>query len=243
MDTDATSAATLTVGLSDETATRPRRGGQLRDLIEAAIASGDFPPGMRLEETALAQRFNVSRTPVREALLQLASTGLVEMRPRQGAVVASLTLQDMMEMFEVMAELEALCAELAARRITEAELTTLRALHESCRALAEAGDPDRYYEENRRFHEVIYGASRNRFLEEQTRTIRNRVGAYRRIQLHHRGRLQRSWGEHDEVVQAIAAGDAQAAREATRRHVAVQGDTFMDFIATLPPSYMRTQAG
>jgi len=222
---------------------RGNRTDRLRERIEQAIVSGEYPPGYRLEETLLAQRFNVSRTPVREALMQLASVGLVEIRPRQGAVVASLTVQDILEMFEVMAELEALCVELAARRITAEELGELERLHASCRRLAEAQDPDAYYPENRRFHEAIYAASRNRFLEEQTRTIRNRVAPYRRLQLRHRGRLMKSWNEHDAILRAIKAGDGKAAREAMRGHVSVQGDTFMDFVSTLPPAYIRMDVG
>lgn len=236
--------------MTDAGDSRPPRNGEargnrtdhLRESIEQAIVSGEFPPGYRLEEALLAQRFNVSRTPVREALMQLASTGLVEIRPRQGAVVASLTVQDIMQMFEVMAALEGLCVELAARRMTSGELAELERLHVNCHALAAAGDPDGYYEENRRFHEAIYTASRNSFLEETTRSIRNRVAPYRRLQLRHRGRTQKSWAEHDAIVQAIRAGDGPAARAAMTAHISVQGDTFMDFLSTLPPAYIRMGA-
>ena len=116
---------------------RQNRADQLRDLIEEDIASGRLPPGSRLEESALAERFNVSRTPVREALAQLASAGLVEMRPRQGAVVAVLSLDNIIEMFEVMADLEALCAELCARRMTPEEQARLQAAHERCAAVSD----------------------------------------------------------------------------------------------------------
>lgn len=221
---------------------RGNRTDQLRDRIEQAIISGEYPPGFRLEEPLLAQRYNVSRTPVREALMQLASAGLVEIRPRQGAIVASPTVQDILEMFEVMASLEGLCVELAARRITAEELAELEQVHERCGALAAAGDPDGYYAENRRFHEALYAASRNRFLEETTRSLRNRVAPYRRLQLRHRGRTQRSWAEHGAILEAIRSGDGPGARAAMMAHIAIQGDTFMDFLSSLPPAYIRLGA-
>ena len=101
---------------------------QLRESIEEAIATGDLPPGARLDEAELIARFDVSRTPVREALLQLAAAGMVEMRPRHGAVVAKISLPRLIEMFEVMAELEAMSSRLAARRMDAQELEALRAL-------------------------------------------------------------------------------------------------------------------
>lgn len=224
---------------NDRTDGRQNRADQLRVLIEEDIASGRLPPGSRLEESALADRFNVSRTPVREALAQLASAGLVEMRPRQGAVVATLSLEDIVEMFEVMANLESLCAELCARRMSAADHASLLALHRRCEEVIESGDTDAYYEANRRFHEAIYAGSHNRHLEEMTRSLRNRVAAYRRIQLRHPGRLRASWKEHDSIVQAILAGDAERARDLTKGHIAIQGDTFTDFMALLRVSRLN----
>ncbi|MFD1625553.1 GntR family transcriptional regulator [Azospirillum griseum] len=212
---------------------RQNRADQLRDLIEEDIASGRLAPGSRLEESALAERFNVSRTPVREALAQLASAGLVEMRPRQGAVVAVLSLDNIIEMFEVMADLEALCAELCARRMTPEEQARLQAAHERCGAVSDNGDVEAYYQANREFHDIIYIGSHNRHLEEMTRALRNRVSSYRRLQLRHPGRMRRSWAEHDAIVRAIIAGDPAAARDITKRHIAIQGDTFTDFLAAL----------
>src|SRR6266496_92169 len=94
----------------------------LREAIEDKIATGAFPPGMRLDETELTQKFGVSRTPLREALIQLSSMGIVSIRPRRGAVVADVTPQRLLEMFEVMGELEVMCARLAARRMSDAEI-------------------------------------------------------------------------------------------------------------------------
>src|SRR5256886_17415239 len=95
------------------------RAEKLREAIEESIATGAFAPGMHLEETELAQRFGVSRTPLREALIQLSSMGIVALRPRRGAAVAELTPPRLPDMFEAMAELGAMCGRLAARRLSD----------------------------------------------------------------------------------------------------------------------------
>lgn len=225
--------------MNDRAEPKRSRATHLRELLEAEIASGKLPPGSRLEELALAERFQVSRTPVREALAQLASAGLVETRPRQGAVVATLSVQNIIDRFEVMANLEAQCAELCARRMTAAGHRQLLDMHQRCAEVIESGDSDAYYEANRRFHEVIYAGCGNGYLEEMTRSLRNRVSSYRRIQLRHPGRLRKSWEEHDAIVRAILAGDADTAREATKRHIAIQGDTFTDFMALLRSAQLQ----
>lgn len=233
-------------GVSAKT-TKPKRDAvrlaeELRLALEDEIVSGVLAPGERLDETGLAQRFGVSRTPVREALLQLASAGLVEMRPRQGAIVAGITVQRLLQMFEVMAEMEALCARLAARRMTPAERAALERAHKACRAPAAGDDAEAYYKANRMFHEKLYAGAHNDYLEESTRTLRNRLSSYRRFQLHQPGRIAQSLAEHEAVVAAILAGDADRAAEAMRAHVAVQGDVFTDLVSLLPPRYLQAAA-
>jgi DNA-binding GntR family transcriptional regulator len=216
-----------------------RLAEDLRCRLETEIFSGVLLPGERLDETGLAKRFGVSRTPVREALLQLASSGLIEMRPRQGAVVATITVQSLVQMFEVMAELEAMCARLAARRTTPAERAAIEAAHKACKKAAAGRDPGPYYEANRAFHETLYAGARNGYLEEKTRHLRNRLNGYRRFQLHQPGRIAQSLAEHDAVVEAIVAGNAEAAENAMRAHVTIQGDVFSDLISLLPPRYLQ----
>src|SRR5690554_6707136 len=122
-----------------------RRSEYLRETIEERIATGEYGPGMRLDESELAEEFGVSRTPIREALIQLDSEGLVEMRPRRGAVVVEVSPQRLCEMFEVMAELEAMCARLAARRLTPADREQLVAVHEESQRVLDGGDPNAYF--------------------------------------------------------------------------------------------------
>ncbi len=211
----------------------------LRDRLEGEILSGQRPPGSRLDESKLAQHFGVSRTPVREALRELAAADLVVLRPRQGAVVATVTVTQLLHMFEVMAELESFCAKLAARRMSAEERDQLLQVHEDCRELAEKGEAHAYYDANRRFHEVIYAGTHNTYLEETTRNMRNRLQPYRRFQLHHPGRTMKSWKEHRAVIDAILDGNAEAAATAMSHHVTIQGDVFTDLISALPESYVH----
>src|SRR5471030_2433218 len=161
----------------------------LREAIEEMIAVGALSPGEHLDETELATRFGVSRTPIRETLIQLASMGLVVIRPRRGAIVAELGPQQLVEMFEVMSELEATCGRLAARRMTPEEQQVLLDAHRACKDACEAQEPDDYYYKNELFHEAIYAGSHNQFLIEQARNLYRRLRPYRRLQLRVRDRL------------------------------------------------------
>ena len=120
------------------------------------MLSGEFTPGQRLDEATLAERFGVSRTPVREALRQLSSTGLIESRPRRGAIVATATSAQLEALFGAMAEIEAVCARLAAMSMTPIERRRLQNLHESMAALARRGDRDDYVAANVAFHIGVY---------------------------------------------------------------------------------------
>jgi DNA-binding GntR family transcriptional regulator len=206
---------------------------RLRDEIENEILTGLFPPGHRLDEMALANRFGVSRTPIREALLQLSAAGLIEVRPRRGAAVASVGAERLIEMFEVMAEIEGLAGRLAARRHTDADMNAIMETHDACRRAAGAGDSDAYYYENERFHYAIYHASHSQFLIEQCTALHRRLKPYRRLQLRVRNRVARSFAEHEQVVAALMAGNEEAAGRALHDHVAIQGERFGDFIASL----------
>lgn len=209
---------------------RLRRATRLRDQLEQEIVTGRRRPGERLDETRLAVRFKVSRTPVREALLQLASTGLVELRPRRGAFVAESSVTSLVEMFELMAELEGACGRLAAHRITRPERERLREAHAACADAAGVG-VDAYYYENERFHHVIYAAAHNAFLAAQTRALRVRLKPQRRLQLRMPDRVRNSLAEHQSIVEAILMGDGLRAETLLRAHILIQGERFADFVA------------
>jgi DNA-binding GntR family transcriptional regulator len=191
----------------------------LRVQLADEIIRGMLAPGTALDETELARRFAVSRTPVREAIRQLAASGLVESRAHRGAVVAQPSHDRVIAMFEVMAELEALCAAFAAARTTPAERHALAAAHEELRAMLRNGDPQRYHEINEAFHATIYAGAHNSYLAEITLATRLRVQPFRRAQFRNLGRLAKSHLEHDLVLTAIMRGDRRGAAEAMRHHI------------------------
>lgn len=215
---------------------------QIRQALEQDILTNRLLPGDRLDETRLAERFGISRTPVREALSQLAASGLVEIRRNRGATVTRLGLAELVEMFEVMAELEGMCGRLAAQRASEQELTALQEAHEDCARHAAAGQSDDYYKANMAFHEAIYRASHNRFLAAETVRLRNRLSPYRRLQLRRRNRLTESFAEHESIVAAIREGRGGDADALLSRHVTRQSGSFNDFLASLPTEYLKSEA-
>jgi DNA-binding GntR family transcriptional regulator len=198
---------------------RITRAEELRLQLADEIVRGALAPGAALDETDIARRFKVSRTPVREALRQLAASGLVDARAHRGAVVARPSIERLSGMFEAMAELEALCAGLAAERMPPLERHRLEAVHEEMRVLSYAGNPDRFHEINERFHNAIYAGSQNTYVAEMTLATRVRVQPFRRAQFRNLGRLAKSHAEHDRVVVAIMRGDRVGAAAAMRAHI------------------------
>ncbi|MDP4558535.1 GntR family transcriptional regulator [Halomonas meridiana] len=213
--------------------TKRSNAQRLRDSLEDDIINGRRAPGERLDPEALGQEFNVSRTPVREAFQQLVASGLVTVSPKKGTFVAKVGIDQLIEMFEVMAELEGMCGRLAARRISEPELAALKAAHKRCEAAALAGDTDEYYYENEAFHDCIYTASHNTFLASEARQLKQRLKPYRRLQLQVRQRMHNSLHEHQTIVDAIEQGDAAQAQQALCDHVLIQGERFSDFVSSV----------
>ncbi|GHB02060.1 GntR family transcriptional regulator [Modicisalibacter luteus] len=212
---------------------KPSNAQRLRDALENDILNGHRAPGERLDPEALGQEFNVSRTPVREAIQQLVASGLVIVQPKKGTFVAQVGIDRLIEMFEVMAELEGMCGRLAARRISPQELAELQAALERCEQAALNGDTDEYYYENESFHNCIYIASHNAFLADEARQLKMRLKPYRRLQLKVRHRMQSSLEEHRRIVAAIETGDIEAAEQTLRSHVLVQGERFSDLVASV----------
>jgi len=192
---------------------------KLRLQLADDIVRGTLAPGVALDETELARRFDVSRTPVREAIRTLAASGLVQLRAHRAAVVARPGSTQLEGMFEVMANLEALCAGFAAERMSGTERAMLEAIHEKLRILIQSGDPQRYYEVNEAFHSAIYAGAHNAYLAEVTLTTRARVQPFRRAQFRNLGRIAKSHQEHDRVGQAILRGERGVAASAMHAHI------------------------
>ncbi len=212
---------------------RRTRAEELRLQIADDIVRGSLPPGAALDETELARRFSVSRTPVREAIRMLAASGLVEVRAHRAAVVARPSPEHLAGMFEVMAELEALCAGYAAERMTGAERRGLEDEHEKLRALIQSGDPQRYHEVNEGFHGVIYAGAHNAYLAELTLSTRVRVQPFRRAQFRILGRLAKSHVEHDRVVQAILRGERTLAAQCMHQHIITVREEYEHYSETV----------
>lgn len=191
----------------------------LSDQIEEIILSGELPAGAKLDELGLARRFDVSRTPVREALRQLASTGLIDLIPNRGAFISTLSEDRLREMFIAMAELEATCARLSAISMTPLERQSIQRLHNRMGELIRPNDVREFGEMNDAFHILLYRGAHNHYLEDMTGRLRKRLSLYRRSQFRTEDRLHKSFKEHDEVVKAVISGDATRAHAAMLHHV------------------------
>jgi DNA-binding GntR family transcriptional regulator len=217
-----------------------RIADSLREQLEQAILTGEFHDGERLDEARLSERYAVSRTPLREAFQRLAASGLVELVPHRGAFVRHPAFDEVVEMFEVMAEMEAFCGRLAARRVSDAMLDQIEATVTACEVSVARGDSDGYYRENERFHHLIYEASGNGFLAAEAARLHRRLQPFRRMQLRLRGRMRQSLNEHRRILDALRAGDSAVAADTLRGHVAVQGERFNDLMASYRQSGLQS---
>ncbi|MGO4618189.1 GntR family transcriptional regulator [Nocardia sp. 2YAB30] len=205
---------------------------RVRDALENAVVDGHYRPGERLDPARLEQEFGCSRTPVREALQALERSGLVQIRPKQGTYVTELSITELAERFEVMAELEGMAARLSARRIEKESLDELERTLRECEDHATTGDADSYYYANAAFHGVVYDSCGNEYLRQQAHSLKRALQPYRRLQLRVPDRMRRSMAEHREIADAIAAGDAETAENAARDHVLVQVKEFSQLVRT-----------
>ncbi len=195
----------------------------LRDLVaetlRQAIQEGKLEPGTRLMEIQLAEELGVSRTPIREAIRELEADGFVVMIPRRGTYVADISLKDIAQVFEIRTALEELAAGLAAERITESELEELERILLEISDHIEKQDIDKIIEADVRFHQVLYEASRNTRLEEIIHNLREQVLRFRSVSLKYPGRLEETWQEHRDLVEAIAEHNAARAMKIATKHM------------------------
>ena len=185
-------------------------------MILEAIDIGQYRPGDRLVESELADRFGVSRTPIREALQRLETQGLLT-RDGRSLIVASLDHTQMAELYVVRGELEGLAARLAARHATPEEVGVLRDMLE--RDKAHLDDPSAMARANRRFHKQIHLASHNRFLVQQLDLVHRSMALLATTSIAVKGRPQDTLAEHATIVSAIERGDGDAAYAALRDHI------------------------
>ena len=187
-------------------------------LILEAIDTGLYRPGDRLVESELADRLGVSRTPVREALQRLETQSLLA-RDGRSLIVASLDHNQMAELYVVRAELEGLAAKLAAKHATPEEKRVLQDMVDEDRKIV--NDPNALARANRRFHKQIHLASHNRFLVQQLDLLHRSMALMATTSLAAEGRGMVAMQEHQNIVDAIVAGDQDGAFEALRQHISV----------------------
>ena len=225
---------------------RPRSGGRATDIratLQEEIESGKLGPGAALDERALAARFDVSRTPVREALQQLAARGLVRVAPRQGVFVSRLSVSKVRAMLEYISELEGMAAKLAARRVDDQLRQALDAAVAQCEEAAAHGGAAEYALANTVFHEAVYAGCRNEYLAEQIRLARRLIQRYRLKDFQTKSQIANSLADHRRVAQAIQAGDEALAAETMLLHVPAGTTGFSEFLAKVPASFFEAEPG
>ena len=214
------------------TARETTQADTVRLAIESEIFDGSLVPGTSLEEGRLATRFGVSRTPVREAITQLVQAGLISKSAHRRAVVSELDPGTLLDLFEALSELEGSAAFLSTTRMSPTEKQHLVTIHESAADnLRNQGDPNDYAKLGSAFHHGIVRGCHNKILIETTDWLSLRVLPYRRFQVMTPGRLAKNQADHDAIISAMVAGDAEVARESLQRHTLEQGDALMRFIA------------
>lgn len=195
------------------------------------ILSGDLAPGQRIEEKTVTEQFGVSRTPVRDALRHLAATGLVAIRPHRGVTVVDLEVDQLSDMFEAQAEIEALCARLSARRMSAIERRKLQMIADSSERALPSTDHELYSSTNEEFHKLIYAGSHNDTLEQIAVNLWNRVAPFRRSIFFKLGnRMEHSFTEHNTIIEAILAGDEARAQEAMHTHITSSSVNAIDYL-------------
>jgi len=186
--------------------------------LAAEIVAGRLTAGTRLDENSIAERFHVSRSPVRDALRHLASTRLVDHQPRRGFTVAEIDGANLKDLYEGLTEIEATCAALCAMRAGSTERAQVQMLHLACKELATKGDYEAYVAGNDAFHEAIYAGAHNATLQGVASELRQRLAPLRTRTFFLQDRINESLLEHEVLVDAILRQDSAAARDAMRSH-------------------------
>ena len=197
--------------------TQHSSGAAAYEAVMDAIRRGDFVPGARLREEDVGARLNLSRTPVREALRRLEAEGIVEHRPRAGAVVRQLSHAEVVELYEMRVVLERTAAEMAAKHASEAEIATLADLN--AEIAQESSNPARAAAINQDFHRGLYLACRNRFLLQSARSLNNSLLLLGPTTYTNKERIGEVVAQHDAIIEALEARDAKAAGAATEAHL------------------------
>jgi len=210
-----------------------RTADKLISDIRKEVSSGILKPGDQLEVNALAERFGVSRTPIREAIRTLVESGVLETRPRKGSFVRVLSAKQLLDLFQVAAELEGMACRLAALSLTKENVEAIERGLAKCTQAAEVQNNAQYAMANLDFHTAIHNASGNDWLIEQLRQLQINLNSYRTMPYEIRDRLKKSTDEHKIICDAILSGDGEHACNLMRDHMMLQGKRLPSIITTL----------
>ena len=202
--------------------------GQVAQRLRQMLVENQIAPGAKLNERELAQVLQVSRTPLREAIKMLAAEGLVELLPNRGAIAVELTEADVLNTFEVMAGLEAMSGELAAQRITDAELAEIRAMHYEMLAAYTRRDLSAYYRLNSQIHRAINHAAKNSVLTATYNQVNARLQALRFRSNQDEAKWKQAMAEHERMIDALGKRDAGAMRTVLGEHLDHKRDVVVE---------------
>ena len=192
---------------------------RIANLLEGAILEGRYPPGQRLREVELAERLGVSRTPLREAFYTLETRGLLQIQPRRGAFVKSVTVEEMEELLTVRVALDGLAAGLAAEKADATDIEELKRVHEAQRAAFRQGDDSAFHALGQEFHNLIYATAGNPKLSSIYRSLRIDLALYPVADILLPGETEKSLEDHGELLAAIDARDSSKAHDIAERHI------------------------
>ena len=195
--------------------------------LEEEILGGVLKKGDSLTEISLSERLGVSRTPVRGALHRLFEEGLIDMIPNRGAVVIGVTEADLVDIYAIRMRLEGLASAQAAKKICDEDKKRLVDAVELSEFYIMKNNTEQLRELDTEFHSIIYRASGNRLLSKTLSELHRSIKAYRKLSLSVTSRLERSVAEHREILEAILAGDADAADRLTSEHIAAALDNLL----------------
>lgn len=213
----------------------------IRKSIEDDIRNATLLPGDLIDEASIAKELKVSRTPVREALLQLKAQGMLVSQPRQGMVVAKMDVQQLLAIWELLTELEGICVRLACERLSDEEVAELERTHRESEKMVLEEDSDSWHVANQAFHDILYRGSRNPYLRQEILMLRARTGAYLRRAFGAVGRSRQSFEQHGEILAAIQTRDSKRAYEMMMQHISLAHGArgLTNFLINLPRSMLK----
>jgi len=208
---------------------------KILETIRDAITSGSLKPGEKVAEPELAERFGISRTPIREAFRQLESEGYLTVIPRKGAVVVSFSSKEIEEFYAIKSILEGYAAHQACKNLTEKEIDKLAAINEKLRQLADEGEIKQFFKIHNDFHELFRKAADNSKLDELINGLVSKFQRLRYESLAKPGRMKISVQEHIKIIEAFRARDAESAEQVVRKSAEYGGRVLMDGGESVPP--------